>query len=129
MTEVEIEVESPAESETPHETAEDIAEAIVEAQEEAQEEAEQEAHVEAAVEASESALEAVSLHEHAEYAPHEHTHAELDVSERLNLLENRVEVIEHGLEDDTEEVEEIEPAHTPPPEPTHKRRGFKRGRR
>jgi hypothetical protein len=128
MTEVIIEQETPPEESG--DSAEEIAEAIVEAQEEAQEEAEQEAAVEQAQEASEMALQAVSLHDHPEYSPIGHSHPEYDHSERIALLESRVELIEHGMEEsETTEVEEVEQTPAETTEPERKPRGFRRGRR
>jgi hypothetical protein len=129
MTEVVIVEEE--EPQTPTESAEEIAEAIVEAQEEAREELEQEAAIDAAQDASEIALQAVSEHEHAEYSRIDHSHPEYDYSERMSILESRVETLELGLQENTEtEVEEIEQTPTETTtEPERKQRGFRRGRR
>lgn len=132
MTEVEIEVETPQATETPQEAREELAEAIVEAQEEAQEEAEQEAAVEQAVETSESALQAVSEHEHFGYASVDHSHDTEALSAQISAIEGRLGSLEQQFEESSEEVvevEEIEPTPEPTPEPEKRRAGFRRGRR
>ena len=85
----------------------------------------------------ESAIEEVEEkaenHVHPEYSPAGHSHPEADHSERIALLESRIENIEHGLAEEVEEpvVEEIEPTeeHHEAPAEEHKRRKHRFGGR
>lgn len=123
MTDTEVHVEH----EHSEEHEDHLAEAIAEAQVEAAHTLQQEADIENAQETAENALQAVSEqigHEHVEYALAAHSHPENDVSERLSVVEARIEAIEHGLEESLEEptVEEIEPVEEEHHEPERQRR-------
>jgi hypothetical protein len=130
MTDTEVHVEHDSGEHT-----EDLAEAIADAQLEVAHELQQEAAVEQAQEQAESALEVAQNsasigHEHPDYALVGHSHPELDHSERITLLESRIENIEHGLAEEVEEpVEEIEPTETAPVAPEKKPRRHSFGRR
>jgi hypothetical protein len=102
MTETEIHVEH-APEEHHEEHHEDLAGAIAAAQVEAAHTLQQEADVETAQETAETALQAVSEHEHPEYARIEHGHPELDG--RLDTLESRLDDLVRGFEESIEEPE------------------------
>lgn len=131
MTDTEVHVEHPEhESES---IAEDVAEEIKEVLEEIKEDEERTESISEVESKTEALAEEVTSHGHPEYATVGHTHPEADHSERLAILESRIENIEHGLAEDVEEpvVEEIEPTHEPEPpaEETKKRRHSFGGRR
>ena len=130
MTDTEVHIEHDS-----GEHQENLAEAIADAQLEVAHELQQEQVVEQAQETAESAIEiaqdsAPIGHEHSDYALNEHSHPEMDHSERFALLESRIENIEHGLAEEVEEpVEEIEPTETAPVKPQTKPRRHSFGRR
>lgn len=121
MTETEVHVEHEHSEES---VAEEVADRVEDVLEEMQEDAE---HTESIrqVEAETEQLESrIESHAHSEYAVVGHSHPELDHSERIAVLESRIETIEHGLAEELEEpvIEEIEPTSNPEPEPQPKRR-------
>lgn len=129
MTDTEVHVEHEASEEHHENLAEEIAEAQLEVAHTLQQEESVERAEEMAEQAIETAMDSASAsHEHSEYALVGHTHPELDHSERISILESRVEEILHGLENQESEVEEIEPTETHVETETTKRRKHKFGR-
>jgi formate-dependent phosphoribosylglycinamide formyltransferase (GAR transformylase) len=128
LTDTEVHVEHEhSESES---IAEEVREGVTNALEEAREDAER---VESIREVESEIAEVQAQtenHAHSEYASVGHTHPENEYSERIAMLESRIENLEHGLAEEVEEpvVEEIEPTeeHHEPPE---KKRRHRFGRR
>lgn len=109
MTETEVHVEHGEEhSES---IAEEVAEEVKEVLEEVHHAEEQAKAISDVEEKTEELEHHIEGHGHPEFALVSHSHPEHEYSERFALLESRIENIEHGLAEETEEpvVEEIEP--------------------
>lgn len=127
MSETEVHVEHPEHSES---VAEEVAEEVKEVLEEAKEDEERAESISEVEQKTDELETELETHSHAEFAPVIHSHPEHDHSERIAVLESRIENIEHGLAEEVEEpvVEEIQPTEEHH-EPEHPKRRHKFGGR